>query len=249
MRTSGLMCWLLLALAGCTLPPLRGKAQVGKDPYAVFVADVPGGSELFALLPDGGAPIPLTFSTVEESAPALSPDGSTVLFLRQQGAGAADRRTVWLLNLLSGAERELALPARLHAQPLSAAWSANGSAVYIRTDRGTVRAAAPPASSDPRMVRVTELPAADSSFLVGLGEPAFATVVDCAPALCLTDGEHVSPLASGARGAVRWGPDSVGYFRGNQFEVRPLGPGRERSLNFKPEPVNPRELTYFPGRR
>ncbi len=240
---------ILLALAACGLPPLRGKAEVGKDAYAVFVANVPGGADLFALLPDGGAPIPLTFSPVEESNPRLSPDGGMVLFLRHQRTGTVDRRTVWLLNLLSGAERELALPPRLHAQAASAAWSRDGRAVYIRTDRGTVRAAPPPARPEPRLIRVTELPAADSSFLVRLGEPAFATVVDCAPALCITDGETLSPLASGARGAVRWGPDSVGYFRGDQFEVRPLGPGRARLLGWKPEPVHPRELTYFPGRR
>ena len=245
-RSAGL---LLLALAGCSLPPLRGKAEVGKDAYAVFVADVPGGSDLFALLPSGGAPIQLTFSPIAESDPVLSPDGSAVLFLRHQTIDGADRPTIWVLNLLSGAERELTLPAAWKLAPGRAAWSRDGSTVYVRTARGLVRLAAPPRAPAPAMVAAAEQPAADSSFLVLLRTPAFASVVGCGDGLCTVGpAGRRSPLASPAREPASWGTDSVGYFSGDRFYVRPLGPGHARFLEWSPVPVRPRDLTFFAGR-
>ena len=242
-----------LALAACSLPPLRGKAEIGKDRYAVFAADVPGGTDLFAVLPTGGAPIPLTFSPVEESDPALSPDGATVLFLRHERRGSEDHRTVWLLNLLSGIERELVLPASWKAVPERAAWSADGHVVYVRTIGGTPRAtarfAAPPADGTPALVTGAEQARADSSFLVLLGSPAFAAVAECGDGLCTVGADGAStPLASPAREPARWGADSVGYFTGDRFAIRPLGPGRTRILEWSPAPANPRHVTFFPGR-
>jgi hypothetical protein len=239
----------VLVLAACSLPPLRGKAEIGKDRYAVFAADVPGGTDLFAVLPTGGAPVQLTFSPVDESDPALSPDGSTVLFLRHERRDTADRRTVWLLNLLSGSERELAFPASWKADPVRAAWSADGRSVYVRTSRATARFAAPPAGGAPVVVGAAEQPRADSSFLVLRGSPAFAAVVECGEGLCTvgTDGVR-APLAAPARDPVRWGAVSVAYFSGGRLAVRPLGPGRTRLLEWSPAPVHPRQLTFFPGR-
>ena len=240
---------LLLALPGCSLPPLRGKAEVGKDAYAVFVADVPGGSDLFGVVPAGGAPIQITFSPIVESDPALSPDGSAVLFLRHQAIGGADRPTLWVLNLLSGAERELALPPGWKLAPDRAAWSRDGTAIYVATARGPVRIAAPPRAPVAAMVTAGDRPAADSSFMVLLGTPAFASVVSCGDGLCTVgrDGER-SPLASPASGGTAWGADSVGYFSGDRFYVRPLGSGHARFLEWSPAPMHPRELTFFPGR-
>lgn len=247
----------MLALAACSLPPLRGKAEIGKDRYAVFAADVPGGTDLFAVLPTGGAPIPLTFSPVDESDPALSPDGATVLFLRHERRGSDDRRTIWLLNLLSGIERELVLPPSWKAVPERASWSADGRSVYVRIMRGsardtiraTARFAAPPASSAPVLVAGAEQSHADSSFLVLLGSPAFAAVSRCGDGLCIAGADGTTtPLASPAREPARWGIDSVGYFTGDRFAIRPLGPGRTRTLEWSPAPVNPRHLTFFAGR-
>ena len=245
-RSAGL---LLLALAGCSLPPLRGKAEVGKDAYAVFAADVPGGSDLFAVLPSGGAPIQLTFSPIGESDPVLAPDGSAVVFLRHQTIRGADRPTVWVLNLLSGAERELTLPAAWKLAPERAAWSHAGATISVRTAGGFVRMAAPPRAAAPAMVTAAERPVADSSFLVLLGRPAFASVTDCGDGLCTTgsDGQR-SPLASPAHDAASWGADSVGYFSGDRYYVRPLGPGHARFLEWSPVPVRPRDLTFFAGR-
>jgi hypothetical protein len=242
-----------LALGACSLPPLRGKAEIGKDAYAVFAADAPGGTDLFAVLPTGGAPIPLTFSPVEESDPALSPDGATVLFLRHERHGTEDRRTVWLLNLLSGVERELVLPPSWKAVPERAAWSADGRSIYVRTSGGAApaiaRFPAPPGSDAPALLAGAARGQADSSFLVLLGSPAFASVTECGDGLCTIGADGAStPLASPARDAARWGPDSVGYFTGDRFAIRPLGPGRPRVLQWSPAPANPRRLTFFPGR-
>lgn len=242
-----------LALAACSLPPLRGKAEIGKDRYAVFAADAPGGSDLFAVLPTGGAPIPLTFSPVDESDPALSPDGATVLFLRHERRGSEDRPTVWLLNLLSGVERELVLPASWKMTPERAAWSADGRTVYVRMIGGAAQATArfpvPPASGAPVLVPPADQGRADSSFLVLLGSPAFAAVAECGDGLCTVGADGArTPLASPAREPARWGADSVGYFIGDRFAIRPLGPGHTRILEWSPAPANPRHLTFFPGR-
>ena len=240
---------LLLVLAGCSLPPLRGKAQIGKDPYVVFTADVPGGADLFAVLPSGGSPMQLTFSPVEESDPALSPDGAAVVFLRHQRGDTTDRRTVWILNLLSGAERELVLPRDWKGGPERAAWAPDGRSVYVRTGSGTVRFAAPPAPPAPSLVPAGEQARADSSFLVLLGAPAFAAVTACGTGLCTVGADGAStPLAAGATGAARWGADSVGYFSGERFTIRPLGPGHPRVLEWSPAPIHPRGVTFFPGR-
>ena len=168
---------LLLLLAGCSLPPLRGKAEVGKDPYAVFVADGPGGSAVFAPLPTGGPPIPITFSPVQESAPSLSPDGAIVAFLRGEDTASSRPRGVWLLNLLSGAEREVSIPAELHADPDRVGWSGDGRTLYISSGRRTLRTPVPPARLAVEAVPASDRPAADSAFMVLLGAPAFAHAV------------------------------------------------------------------------
>ena len=49
----------------------------------VFVGgDGAGGGDLYAVPTAGGRAIPITFSTVGEMRPALSPDGGAVAFLR-----------------------------------------------------------------------------------------------------------------------------------------------------------------------
>ena len=89
-RTTHLPLLLLVCAGSCTLPPLRGELEVGKDAYAVFVGEGSGGTDLFAIRANGGVPIALTFSPVSESAPALSPDGGMLAFLRTGGSGGQD---------------------------------------------------------------------------------------------------------------------------------------------------------------
>lgn len=238
----------LLAL-GCTLPPLRGKAEVGKDPYAVFVGTGPGGTDLYAFNAGTGETVAITFSPVSEKSPALSPDGATVAFLRFPPSDSARAdATVWVLNLLGGGERELALPPGVaHAQRIG--WARGGGAVYVATADGTWRFSMPPGSPPSRVESVARA-AADSAFLVLLGDPVFARAEPCAAApaaLCVAAPDTASVLAPVGSDPARWGSDSVAFVREGVIEVRPLGGGRPRVVELTPFRRVTGGLTYFPG--
>ncbi|HEY8105643.1 MAG TPA: hypothetical protein VIE46_06015 [Gemmatimonadales bacterium] len=239
----------VLALSACAgLSPLRGRAIVGRDAYVIFVADGPGGyAGLFAVRADGGSVVQITFASVIESAPALSPDGGTVAFLRGRTPRDSLPATLWILNLLSGAERELPLPGG--APPDRVGWSADGKLLYVRAGSGRYVLHAPPAAAAARPVADAEHAVADSSFVVLLGDPPFGRVVPCDDALCVqTDSGAPSRFAEHAHDAVRWGADSVGFFSGEDLIVRPLGPGRPRRVEWSGVPGRPREMTVFLGR-
>jgi hypothetical protein len=91
---------------------------------------------------------------------------------------------------------------------------------------------------------------AESSLAVMLGRPAFGRVVPCPEphALCVA-GDTGPPglLARGARDAASWGDDSVMFFLGDAVEIRPLGPGRARRLDWEGVPPRPRQMTVFTG--
>jgi hypothetical protein len=99
-------------------------------------------------------------------------------------------------------------------------------------------------------VPVAERAAAESALAVLLGHPAFGRVVPCAEpgALCVA-GDSGAPglLARDARDPARWGDDSVMFFVGDAVEVRPLGPGRARRLDWEGAPGRPRQMTVFVG--
>jgi WD40-like Beta Propeller Repeat len=243
---------LVAGLAACsgTLPPLRGQMEVGRDGYAVFVAGggVAGG-DLYAVRTEGGAVVPITFSTVGEMRPALSPDGVMLAFLRGASLRDSTPGTVWVMNLLNGAERELQLP-RGAGVPRQVGWSPDGRSLVVAAGAGLYRSSAPPARLDARPVPEPARPAAESALAVLLGNPVFARVVPCAGpgALCVA-GDTGGPvlLARDARDPARWGDDSVMFFRGDAVEIRPLGPGRPRRLDWEGVPSRPRQMTVFLG--
>jgi hypothetical protein len=242
---------LVLALVGCsgTLSPLRHRMKVGQDPYLVFVADGPDGrAELYAARPNGSDLVQVTFTPVAELAPALSPDGAMVAFLRAASADSGARR-LWVMNLLNGAERELRLP-RGTAPVDRIAWSDDGSTVYARAGTALLRAPAPPAAAVAQPVGAGERPAVEARLAVRIGEPAFARLDRCVEgdALCAApDSGAPQRLVERGRDPVRWGADSVGYFVEGQLLVRPIGPGRPRQVELTPAPLHPRQATYFPG--
>jgi len=214
----------------------------------VFVGgDGAGQGDLFAVPTSGGEATQLTFSSVSESWPALSPDGGAVAFLR--APGDSTRGSVWVMNLVSGAERELELPSGAGA-PTRVGWAADGRSIVVATTAGRYRAPAPPQKGGAVRVPPAKRPAAESALSVLLGSPAFARVTPCdrPEDLCVV-GDTGAPelLAKGARDGVRWGSDSVAYFIGDELLVRPLGPGRERTVELKHPPARPREATMFPG--
>ena len=242
---------LLLAACGGSLPPLRGQMVVGRDAYAVFVAgDGPAGGDLYAVHTEGGPAVQVTFTNVGEMRPTLSPDGSTVAFLRGRSPRDSTPGSLWVMSLLSGTDRELELP-RGAGAPTEVAWAKDGRTLVVRTAAGLYRLNAPPAKPEARAVPAGERAAAESSLAVLLGDPVFARVVPCAEpgALCV-QGDTGAPglLARDARDPFRWGDDSVAYFLGDRVEIRPLGPGRARRLDLADPPSRPREMTVFLGR-
>ncbi len=112
LRVTVLLTSYLSLLTACdpTLPPLRGQMEIGRDPYAVFVGGAGPNSDLYAVRPDGGPPVRITFTNIAELAPALSPDGGGLAFLRGTSLRDSTPASVWVMNLLSGGERELVLP-------------------------------------------------------------------------------------------------------------------------------------------
>jgi hypothetical protein len=233
-----------------TLPPLRGQMQIGTDAYAVFVGGSGTNSDLYAIRPDGGQPVTITFTNVAELRPALSHDGGALAFLRGASLRDSAPASVWIMNLLSGSERELDLP-KDAGRPEQAGWEPGDTSLIVRAERGLYRVNAPPRPSAPRAIRAHERSHADSTLAVRLGKPVFATVVPCATQddLCVSAGGSPGLLARGAHGAARWGDDSVAFFVGDELEIRPLARGRPRQLAWTRVPASPRQLTFFPGKR
>ena len=245
---------LLLGLAGCQgmLPPLRGEIEPGRDPFVVFVGGTArAGGDLFAVPAAGGAALPITYSGVGEMRPALAPDGSALAFLRGASLRDSAPGTIWVMNLLSGNERQLRLP-RGSPGPEEVAWMDGGRSFVVRAGDGLYRFKAPPASGPAEPVPPPERARAESALAVLLGAPAFARATPCQDAedLCVAaDSGAPALLARGARDAARWGDDSVAYVVGEVILVRPLGPGRERRVPVSGGPASPRQITVFPGKR
>jgi hypothetical protein len=225
--------------------------EIGRDPYAVFVGGEGLNSDLYAVRPDGGLPVRITFSNVAELAPALSPDGGGLAFLRGTSLTDSTPASIWVMNLLSGGERELVLH-KGAGRPVAVGWEPGGKSLIVSATKGLYRFQAPAADPDPRPVPPPERARAESSLAVLLGDPVFARAISCERAgdLCvLGDSGGPALLARDARDPVRWGGDSVGFFVGDQVEIRPLGPGRARRLVWSNAPKRPRGMTFFPGTR
>jgi hypothetical protein len=238
----------LFSLIACgTLPPLRGKIDVGRESYAVFVGGRGLGADLYAVRANGGPVFPITFTTVAELRPALSPDGTTVAFFRGVSLRDSTPATVWVMNLLNGADRELRLP-KDAGTPEKVGWSSDGSALVVRTGKGLYRLDAPPAKANARILPPEERAAAESSLAVLLGNPVFTQVIPCKRTedLCVVSrAGRQDILAQAASDPVRWGTDSVAFFTGELLQIRPLAKGRPRLLNWSEVPAHPRQLTYF----
>jgi hypothetical protein len=241
---------LLPACEG-TLPPLRGKLEVGHDAYAVFVGGSGLASDLYAVRADGGPVSPLTYTPVAELGPVLSPDGGSVAFLRAKSLRDSAPASVWILNLLNGADRELRLP-KGAGPPRRLAWYHGGGSIVVQTARGLYLVQAPPAKAASRPVLPSEHALAESSLAVLLGDPVFGRVIPCAAPgeLCVV-GDTGTPgfLVRGAHDPLRWGPDSVAFLLGSRLEIRPLARGRPRRLTWSNVPENPRQVTFFEGMR
>jgi hypothetical protein len=246
-RAGGL---LLLAACESSFLPLRGKFEVGRDPMVVFVGgDSPAGGDLYAVPTSGGRAIPITFSTVGEMRPALSPDGGAVAFLRAGSLSDSAPASVWVLNLINGAERQVGLPEDA-GPPEQVGWADGGRSLVLSAGGRLYRAEAPPAEGTAKAVPIAQRASAESALAVLLGRPAFATAVPCANAedLCVVSDTGAPALfARGAREPARWGDDSVAYLEGDRLMVRPLAAGRARQVEWSALPARPRQLSVFTG--
>jgi hypothetical protein len=244
--------FFLLLLTSCegTLSPLRGKIDVGREPYAVFVGGEGTSVDLYAVRSNGGPVFPLTYSAVAELKPALAPNGTDLAFLRGHSVEDTTAATVWVMNLLNGAERELALPQDA-GPPRRVGWTWDGEFVVVQTKNGLYRFSAPPGQAEAEVVSPEDRAAAESTLAVLLGDPVFARVVTCPRKprdLCVVTRKGRSALlAQAVRAPLRWGPDSVAFFVGDRVQIRPLGRGRGRMLLWSNWPKRPREMTFFPG--
>ncbi len=239
-------------LAGCSgsLPPLRGHVEVGSDPFVIFVGGTSrAGGDLYAVPGTGGAVIPVTFTAVGEMRPALAPNGAAVAFLRGGTLRDSAPASVWVMNLMNGAERQIALP-RDAPPPGRVGWNEAGTELVIRAGDRLYRSPAPPAEATAAPIPAAERVRAESALSVLLGTPAFARVVRCADPddLCVeADTGAPALLARHASGAARYGDDSVLVQIGRQLLVRPLGPGHAREIEWAGLPPAPREPTAFGG--
>lgn len=241
----------LLLLAGCrgSLSPLSNKIEVGKDPYLIFTADGEGGvGDLFASPLSGEKQFQVTFSRVDERLPALSPDGSMVIFVRSKFPGDTGEVSVVAMNLLNGAERQMPLPAGFH--PEATAWSADAQHLYVRGAMGVLAAAAPPAQGAFVPVDSAGRSPADSALAVLLGDPPLAEVVPCASGagVCARLGnDSLVTVAPEGSSPVQWPGDSIAYLEKDGWTVRPLAGGKTRVIHWLRPPGRIRELTTFRG--
>jgi hypothetical protein len=242
-----LTSYLLLLISCGTLPPLRGKIDVGRESYAVFVGGSGMSGDLYAVRANGGPVSQITFTTVAELRPVLAPNGTDVAFLRGVSFRDSTPASLWVMNLLNGAERELKLPTEA-GPPSQVAWSPDGGALILRAANGLYRLDAPPGRPNAQPVPAAERAAAESTLSVLLGDPVFARVVPCRRGddLCVMPRSGKSGiLAQAASDPVRWGGDSVAFFAGELLQIRPLARGRPRLLHWSEAPARPRQVTFF----
>lgn len=237
---------LLLALAGCSLSPLQGRIEIGKDAFVVFVAEGSDGrTDLFAGLPTGGELSRVTFTPVEESHPALTPGGDMVAFIRHPPPTATATPRLVVLNLLNGAEREFATAATA-GRVDALAWAPGGDALLLRGDGATWRIPFPADRGEPVRLDGAARAAADSLLDVLLGDPAFSRAGACADGgVCVTGPSGVpAELSAKGRDPFRWGSDSLAWFEDDQVIVRPLGPGAPHAIDWKGTATHMRQGTY-----
>ena len=238
---------LAILLAACNVTPLTNKIDVGNDPFVIGVGEGADSlTDLWAAPAGAGSFARLTFNRAEERAPRLAPEGRRVAYLRRTRGDP--RWFLVFLDLASNAERALALPGDA-GEPERPGWSADGARVVLRIGGAYYATATPPAPGNLVRLGPEEHAAADSLTRERLGPAHEGLVESCEATLCVRVAGLVTSLGPAVRGAVRWGPDSVGYFRGDGFAVRPLGGGRARLLDWKAAPAGLRELTHHPGVR
>lgn len=239
----------LILVGGCKFSPLMNRITVGEEPFAVVVGEGPDGrTDLFAVSAGGGLVTQLTFTVPIEIGPRLTRDGGVLAFIRMRDTLAATPHEVVVMNLVSGGERSLPLPAEA-GQATQVGWSDDEATLYVRTDRGVWAVPAPPAAAAARAVAAADA-AADTALTLWLGTPRFARAVACDSAICAISARgDTARLTPTGRDPLRWGTDSVAWFDGDALMIRSLGPGSPRRMAWSQPPKHPRDGAYAKGVR
>lgn len=234
-------------LTGCGVTPLTNKIKIGEEAFVIGVGEGPDGqTDLFAAPAGGGTFSRLTFSPPEERLPAIAPGGDKVAFLRAAHGRSGPPWALVILDLMTNEEQAAPLPAEA-GNPERLGWTRDGSRVVVSAGGYFVLTAADGSRVFGRIPEDSSA-LADSLSRPMLGQPARGMVRECANGgLCIlaATGE-VTPLESGATDAARWGADSVGYFLGGVFEVRPLSGGHSRRPPWTGAPSGLRQITHHP---
>ena len=177
----------------------------------VYVANVSGNWELFALRAGHDAPERLTDTALDERAPALSPDAKRVVYATSDGG-------LWVMTLDDRSAMRLELPAGVYGYP---AWLPDGSGiVYTAYEYGTT-------GEDADLFVYRFAAKSASPFLLQTGPQDFAAVSP--------DGQRVAYVASTATTVPGFGSHvtqqlwvtslrtgvASPLFRGNWRDTRP----------------------------
>ncbi len=99
-------------VSACSFSPINHRIKIGEESFIVFVGEgIDHNTDLFAVPANGGSVAQITFTPLVEKGPRLSPTGEVVAFLRMRDTIPGTPRNVVLMNLLSGGEAAVALPA------------------------------------------------------------------------------------------------------------------------------------------
>lgn len=253
MRRPGRRTLLVLVSAACGVTPLTNKIDVGAEAFVIGIGEAADGmTDLFAASAAGGAVSRVTFNRRQEQLPRLSGSGTLLVFLRSSPVETAEPEPeIVMLDLRSMAERGARLP-REAGRPLAVAWLPGDTLLAIRTGEAIWSRPATSASAGFTRLAGADSARADSALAVLLGEPPRATAVACeggaGRGICVrTESGETSALDSEGTAPLRWGADSIAYFRSGTLTVRPLAGGRSRTPPWRAAPNAFRELSYHPG--
>jgi hypothetical protein len=132
--------------------------------------------------------------------------------------------------------------------PSRVGWSRGGAELTVAAGTSLYRSRlADNPSHEALPVPPAERAGADSTLAVLLGDPVFARAVPCAEpdALCVATDSGTGPLAEHAHDATRWGSDSVAFLTNGLIEVRPLGPGKARRIEWSGLPGKALQMTAY----